>query len=75
MNRCWALLRPQRPELHAAFVALGAVVNLSGRDETATGTFWVLLHGLAELECSGWIRPGVSEDQMALVVSGLAGAK
>jgi AcrR family transcriptional regulator len=61
------------PELHAAFAALAAVVAPSGRDETATETFWAFLHGLAELERSGRIRPGASDDRVTLVVSGLAG--
>lgn len=63
------------PELHAAFAALAAVVAPSGRDETATETFWAFLHGLAELERSGRIRPGARDDRVALVVNGLASAK
>ena len=63
------------PELRAAFTALAEVVASSGRDETATETFWAFLHGLAELERSGRIRPGASDDRVALVVNGLASAK
>lgn len=61
-------------ELSAAFDAMAAVVGLSGTDvATATETFWAALHGLAELERSGRIRPGAREDRVALLVRALSG--
>ncbi len=60
-----------RPELRDAFAALAAVVTPSkSGDETATitETFWATLHGLAELERSGRIRPTARCDRLALVV-------
>ena len=61
-----------KPELKGAFAALAAVVATSGIDtEVATETFWAALHGLAELERSGRIRPGARDARLALVVDGL----
>ena len=61
-----------RPELHAAFDALAAVVRPFGGDVgLVTETFWAALHGLAELERSGRIRPGLRGERIALVVSGI----
>ena len=61
-----------RPELEAAFAALASVVAPSRTDvEVATETFWAALHGLAELERSGRIRPGARAERVALVVRGL----
>ena len=61
-------------DLKDAFGALAAVVTPSSTDvEVATETFWAALHGLAELERSGRIRPGARADRMALVVQGLLG--
>jgi AcrR family transcriptional regulator len=60
-----------RPELRDAFAALAAVVTPSAiGDETATKTetFWATLHGLAELERSGRIRPEARDERLALVV-------
>ena len=61
-------------ELKEAFEALAAVVTPSSTDvEVATETFWAALHGLAELERSGRIRPGARLERVALVVRGLLG--
>jgi AcrR family transcriptional regulator len=61
-----------RPELRAAFRALAAVVAPFCADaEIATETFWASLHGLAELERTGRIRPNVRAERLALVVHGL----
>jgi len=61
-----------KPELKDCFAALAAVVAPSRSDvEVATETFWAALHGLAELEHSGRIRPGMREERVALVVRGL----
>jgi AcrR family transcriptional regulator len=60
-----------RPELRDAFAALAAVVlpiRSGGDAETVTETFWATLHGLAELERSGRIRPKAREDRLACVV-------
>jgi AcrR family transcriptional regulator len=61
-----------RTELTEAFAALAAVVTPSSSDvESATETFWAALHGLAELERSGRIRPGARDARVALIVKGL----
>jgi AcrR family transcriptional regulator len=58
-----------RPELHAAFEALAAVVTPFCVDvAAATETFWAALHGLAELDRAGRIRPGARGERIALVV-------
>ena len=58
-----------RPELHAAFEALAAVVTpFCVVVEVVTETFWAALHGLAELERSGRIRPSTRVERIALVV-------
>ena len=58
-----------RPELSAAFEALAAVVTPFCADVAVmTETFWAALHGLAELERSGRIRPGTRGERIALVV-------
>jgi AcrR family transcriptional regulator len=58
-----------RPELGAAFDALAAVVSPFCIDVAVmTETFWAALHGLAELERSGRIRPGTRGERIALVV-------
>ncbi len=63
-----------RLELRAAFDALAAVVTPANSDvAVATETFWAALHGLAELERSGRIRPGARDERVALVVRGLLG--
>ena len=58
-----------RPELRAAFEALAAVVTPFCVDAAVvTETFWAALHGLAELERSGRVRPGARGKRVALVV-------
>ncbi|MBR0987146.1 TetR/AcrR family transcriptional regulator [Bradyrhizobium liaoningense] len=64
-----------RPELHGAFQALAAVVMPFCVDVAlVTETFWAALHGLAELEGSDRIRPGASDERIALVVRAIVGA-
>lgn len=61
-------------ELRAGFDALAAVVAPFRTDvDLATETFWACLHGLAELERSGRIRPSARAERVALLVRGLAG--
>ena len=58
-----------RPELRAAFEALAAVVTPFCVDVAdVTETFWAALHGLAELERSGRIRPTARGERIALVI-------
>jgi AcrR family transcriptional regulator len=58
-----------RPELRAAFEALAAVVTpFCVGVAVATETLWAALHGLAELERSGRIRPDARDERIALVV-------
>jgi AcrR family transcriptional regulator len=58
-----------RPELHAAFEALAAVVTpFCVEADAATETFWAALHGLVDLERSARIRPGARGERIALVV-------
>ncbi len=55
--------------LRSAFAALAACVGQSGNDDgIAVETFWAALHGLAELERSGRIRPGARNERLAFVV-------
>jgi len=61
-----------RPELRAAFEALATVVAPFCIDvEVMTETFWAALHGLAELERSGRIRPAARAERIMLVVRAL----
>ena len=61
-----------KSELRDAFMALAAVVWPSGSDvDVVTEIFWATLHGFAELERSGRIRPSARDQRVALVVSGL----
>jgi AcrR family transcriptional regulator len=61
-----------KPELKAAFQALAAVVKPFCVDvAVATETFWAALHGLAELERSGRIRPSARLKRISLVVGAL----
>jgi AcrR family transcriptional regulator len=63
-----------RPELHAAFEALAAVVSpfcVNAAD--VTETFWAALHGLADLERSGRIRTGMRDERIGLVIRAVAG--
>lgn len=58
-----------RPELRAGFEALASVVTPFCTDvEDVTETFWAALHGLAELERSGRIRPSARDKRIGLVV-------
>ncbi|MGY3454019.1 TetR/AcrR family transcriptional regulator [Bradyrhizobium sp. USDA 4353] len=60
-----------KAELKEAFAALKDVVAPSAEDaEATTETFWASLHGLAELERTGRIRPGAREKRVSLVVRG-----
>lgn len=65
-----------RPELRAAFEALAAVVAPFCVDVAVeTETFWAALHGLAELERSGRIRPSARGERIARVVRAIAVSK
>ena len=65
-----------RPELRAGFEALAAVVAPFCVDvAVVTETFWAALHGLAELERSGRVRPAARSERIALVVRAIAGSK
>lgn len=58
-----------KPELRAAFESLVAVITpFCANVEDVTETFWAALHGLAALERSGRIRPGMRAERVALVV-------
>ena len=62
-----------RPELRGGFEALAAVVTPFCADAAAaTETFWAALHGLAELERAGRIRPAARDERIALVVRAIA---
>jgi AcrR family transcriptional regulator len=64
-----------RSELRAAFEAIAAVVSPFCADvEIVTETFWAALHGLAELERSGRVRPGMRDKRIALVVQAIVDA-
>lgn len=63
-----------KPELHAAFESLTAVVAPFCADvEVATETFWAALHGLTTLERSGRIRPTVRVERVRLIVQAFLG--
>ena len=65
-----------RPELRAAFEALAAVVAPFCVDlAVETEMFWAALHGLAELERSGRIRPSARGERIARVVRAIAVSK
>jgi AcrR family transcriptional regulator len=65
-----------RPELRAGFDALAAVVAPFCVDvDDVTETFWAVLHGLAILESSGRIRPGLRDERIALVVRAIVSGK
>lgn len=62
------------PELHEGFDCLAAVVAPFCTDvEVATETFWATLHGLAELERSGRIRPAARTERVRQVVEAFVG--
>jgi AcrR family transcriptional regulator len=64
-----------RSELRAGFDAIAAAVSPFCADvEIVTETFWAALHGLAELERSGRIRPGMRDKRIALVVQAIVDA-
>ncbi|TKI02207.1 TetR/AcrR family transcriptional regulator [Martelella alba] len=57
------------PALRAAFEAVAAVVTpFCANADSATETFWAALHGLAQLERSGRIRPGARDERIDLIV-------
>lgn len=57
------------PQLRATFGALAAVIApFCDEVEGATETFWAALHGLAELERHGRIRPAFRAHRQAIVV-------
>lgn len=57
------------PELRATFGAIAAALSDTCDDaELVTETLWAALHGLAELERSGRIRPAARDDRVALLV-------
>lgn len=62
-----------RPQLKDAFAALAAVAPPGHDVDLVTETLWAALHGLAALEQSGRIRPGMRDARVALVVKGLLG--
>jgi AcrR family transcriptional regulator len=65
-----------RPELLAGFEALAAVVTPFCVDVAlVTETFWAALHGLAELERSGRVRPKARDERIALVVRAIVVSK
>lgn len=65
-----------RPELRAGFEALAAVVSPFCADvAVVTETFWAALHGLAELERSGRIRPAARRERIALVVRAIVASE
>ena len=64
------------PELHGAFAALAAVIAPFSNDvEVATEAFWAALHGLAELERDGRIRPAFRAHRINLVVQTVSGSR
>ena len=60
------------PQLRATFGAMMAVIAPFSADaELATETFWAALHGLAELERHGRIRPEFRSQRLAWVVDAI----
>jgi AcrR family transcriptional regulator len=60
-------------EMKEAFALLNEAVGSSIDDDgTCAETFWAALHGLAELERSGRIRPGASRARAALIAEALS---
>ena len=56
------------PQLREAFGAMATVIApFSDDHDTATETFWASLHGLAELERHGRIRPARRADRITLI--------
>jgi AcrR family transcriptional regulator len=61
------------PQLRATFGALMAVIRpFCDEAELATETFWSALHGLAELERSGRIRPAFRSQRLVSVVDAIS---
>jgi AcrR family transcriptional regulator len=64
------------PQLRATFGALMAAISPFCQDaELATETFWAALHGLAELERHGRIRPAFRSHRLAGVVEAVCQAQ
>jgi AcrR family transcriptional regulator len=62
-----------QPELRAGFEAMAAVVTPFCIDvDLVTETFWAALHGFAELERSGRIRPSARDERIALLIGAVA---
>lgn len=60
------------PQLRATFGALMTVIAPFCDDaELVTESFWAALHGLAELECHGRIRPDFRSQRLASVVEAI----
>ncbi|MET0748809.1 MAG: TetR/AcrR family transcriptional regulator [Rhizobium sp.] len=60
--------------LRDAFGAMAAVIAPFARDvDTATETFWASLHGLAELERHGRIRPGFRAQRITRITQMISG--
>jgi AcrR family transcriptional regulator len=65
-----------RPELHAAFESLAAVVApFCANVEAATETFWAALHGVTELERTARIRPTARNERVKLIVRAFLGSR
>ena len=59
-------------QLHDAFAALAEVVApFCAEVDTATETLWAALHGVADLERHGRIRPALRKERVGLIVRGL----
>lgn len=64
------------PQLHEAFRALAAVIAPFCSDvEAATETFWAALHGLAQLERDGRIRPAFRAQRVNLLVQTVSNSR
>jgi AcrR family transcriptional regulator len=62
------------PQLRETFGAMAAVISPFFEDgETATETFWAALHGLAELERHGRIRPALRAQRLRLITQMVTG--
>ncbi|MCL6709474.1 TetR/AcrR family transcriptional regulator [Pseudomonas sp. R2.Fl] len=64
-----------RSELQSAFQAIATTVSPFCADvDTVTETFWAALHGLAQLEASGRIRPAMHHKRLAFIVQAIVDA-
>jgi len=62
------------PQLRDGFGAMATVIAPFAQDvDTATETFWAALHGLAELERHGRIRPAFRAQRITLVMRMVSG--